>query len=487
LPGSYTISLTVGSADAADATTTVSKTIVVTPLTPQSLQQALLQGSASANVVTVAATTPSLASAVFAAANSLNSTTPPATLVVDLGGQAVQDTVTNVPPQVTLQIVNGTFIGGSPALVVQSGQVIVRNSTFSNATDAPTILVTGGSLTLRNDLIQESTGYNDAAISVTGGKVDLGTAASSGGNTLNVNGTGTFLRNTTANPISAVGDTFEINGQATTWPIALTVPTSSSLMLVGTSPPPLTGFVNGTPFIGAITYTTAFGDTVTVTLGTAATSHSPVGQYAITASLSGADAGNHVINPTVGTMYVVSVGADPSSTTGAQAVTFWDNKGNAKLITAADLSSLDALNLVNQGGAAFDPRSVAQLQAWLSVSPNATTSYQLAVQLAAMDLNVLAGYVKATDLVYAGGLLSYASAYGIIGLTSGGFIDVQNLMNAANAVLALDPRAVSGDPNQAYEAALAQLLQAANGNSDFVQQDLLWNLLALYPSLPPAA
>src|SRR5438552_790096 len=122
--------------------------------------------------------------------------------------------------------------------------------------------------------------------------------------------------------------------------------------------------------------------------------------------------------------------------------------GKAYLITAADLSSLDALNLVTQGGAAFDPKSVQQLQAWLSTSPNATTAYQLAVQLAAMDLNVLTGYVKATDLVYAGALLSYVSAYGITGLTSGGFINIQNLMNAANAVLSqVSPGVQSGDPN----------------------------------------
>jgi hypothetical protein len=30
---------------------------------------------------------------------------------------------------------------------------------------------------------------------------------------------------------------------------------------------------------------------------------------------------------------------------------------------------------------------------------------------------------------------------------------------------------------------LASVLQATNGNSDFVQQELTWNLLALYASL----
>ena len=91
----------------------------------------------------------------------------------------------------------------------------------------------------------------------------------------------------------------------------------------------------------------------------------------------------------------------------------------------------------------------AQLQAWLSTSPNASTAYQLAVQLAAMDLNVLTRYVQKSDLVYAGALLPYATADGITGLTGGGFLDVQDLMNVTNAVLGIAPKALSGDPNQA--------------------------------------
>src|SRR5205807_545144 len=84
----------------------------------------------------------------IAAANGMNvATTPTATVVVDLGGQTIQDTTVNVPPQVTLTFVNGTFVGGSPALVVTSGSVFISNSLFVNATDAPTILVTGASLT----------------------------------------------------------------------------------------------------------------------------------------------------------------------------------------------------------------------------------------------------------------------------------------------------------------------------------------------------
>src|SRR5262249_15476561 len=83
---------------------------------------------------------------------------------------------------------------------------------FVNATDAPTILVTGGSLALRNDVVQESTGYNDAAISVTNGSVDLGTAGSPGNNTININGSGLLVQSTGTGVVTAVGDTFQNNG-----------------------------------------------------------------------------------------------------------------------------------------------------------------------------------------------------------------------------------------------------------------------------------
>jgi uncharacterized delta-60 repeat protein len=456
----------------------------VNPMTSANLQQAL----ATQGQITITTATAADAQAFFSAANGLDpAMTPAGTVTLDLQGLSVMDTVVNVPSQLTLIITNGNLNGGSPALIVQSGRVIVHDATFTNATDAPTILVTGGSLSLRNDVIQESAGFNNAAVSVLGGVVDLGIPADPGGNTLNVNDAGTFFRNTTGSPISAVGDIFERNGQTTAWPTPLTVTVSNSLMLVGNSSPPLSGSVNGTRFTGSIQYPTVYGDEVTFTLGTLATSDSSVGRYAISATLSGASADNYVIDLAAlrfGTMYVVSLGGDPTSTAGAQAVAFWDNKGNAKLITAADLSSLDALNLVNQGGAAFDPTSAQQVQAWLSTPTKATAAYRLSVQLAALDLNVRTGFVKASDLVFAGQLLPYETADGITGLTGGGFLDVQDLMSAANAVLSqAKPGAPAADPNQTYETALAQVLQAVNGNTDFVSQELLWSLVSLYPSL----
>src|SRR5262249_32249042 len=122
----------------------------------------------------------------------------------------------SLQPGITLIIngVNGstTVVGHSPALTVTSGNVIVNNVTFTTATDAPTVLVSGGSLALRNDVVQSSTGFADAAIAVSGGTVDLGSTSSPGNNILNVNGAGKLVQNTTSTPISTAGNTFESNG-----------------------------------------------------------------------------------------------------------------------------------------------------------------------------------------------------------------------------------------------------------------------------------
>ncbi len=120
----------------------------------------------------------------------------------------------SIPAGFRVSINGGTWIGGSPALTLSSGDLTVTNATFQNDTDAPTILVTGGNLELRNDLVESSTGFADAAISVTGGSLDLGTATDPGGNTINVKGTGTWFQNATSSPILFSGDTFEINGTA---------------------------------------------------------------------------------------------------------------------------------------------------------------------------------------------------------------------------------------------------------------------------------
>jgi hypothetical protein len=184
-------------------------TVAIETVTAENLQEQL---PPSGGEVNIEADTQQEVAQLVSAVNTLTPPSQPVEVIVDLGGNDFTGITASPPPNVTLTFVNGTFNGASPALIVASGEVIILNSTFTNATDAPTILVTGGHLTLRGCFIDESTGYDQTAIVVTGGMVDLGTAAEPGNNSLNVNGAGSFVHNTTSTPVSAVGVVFTDNG-----------------------------------------------------------------------------------------------------------------------------------------------------------------------------------------------------------------------------------------------------------------------------------
>ena len=113
----------------------------------------------------------------------------------------------------TVTLADGTVItGNSPAIIVNGGTVILQGATARTATNSPTIVVNSGSLVVRNSTIQESTGYTQAAILINGGTVDLGTAASPGGNTFNLNGGGELVHDATSSSVADAGNTLEVNG-----------------------------------------------------------------------------------------------------------------------------------------------------------------------------------------------------------------------------------------------------------------------------------
>src|SRR5205814_2172960 len=62
-------------------------------------------------------------------------------ITLDAPGLTVQDSQVSVPPNMVLTINCVTFVGGSPALIVNSGNLVVTSSTVTNSTYAPTILV----------------------------------------------------------------------------------------------------------------------------------------------------------------------------------------------------------------------------------------------------------------------------------------------------------------------------------------------------------
>ena len=273
----------------------------VNAMTSSNLQSVIAQSLQSGNPIILEAdpTQSGSLTAILSAVNGLQSPGAPITLTVDLQGGTYSDQAASPPPDLSLVIQNGTLIGTSPALTVSGGQVEVLNCNLSTATDAPTILLTGGSLSLRSDVVQESTGFADAAIAFVGGSLDLGTAASPGGNTLSVNAPGEFVHNTTGNPVAAVGDTFEINGiPQTANALSFTSLGTSAATTVWGQPVLLTATVQpNTPGSGTPAGSVDFLDvttgldlgSVTLSAGTAmlSTTALAVGSHTIRASYSG--------------------------------------------------------------------------------------------------------------------------------------------------------------------------------------------------------
>lgn len=222
--GSYLLTLVV--ADKDGGVTTATQTINVTGLDATSLQQLVDSQAVRSNVAGIAVnmqTDPTQYSTVIDALNALiapvvhdyddgTDVAYPVTITLDLADGNYTDLIVNLQAGVTLTIVgNGSstvIVGHSPALLVNSGSVVISGVTLTTATDSPTIRVTGGNLVLRDDIVQETTGGTRAALEIVGGVVDLGTTTDLGGNTFQVNGAGELLHNTGPSAVSAIGNTF---------------------------------------------------------------------------------------------------------------------------------------------------------------------------------------------------------------------------------------------------------------------------------------
>ena len=194
----------------------------------------------------------------------------------------------------TVTLADGTIItGNSPAIIVNGGSVILQGVTAQTATNSPTIEVNSGSLVIRDSTIQESTGYAQAAILITGGTVDLGTTASPGGNTFNINGTGAFLQDASSGPLMDVGNTLEVNGSPLAAPFLSVTDLSSSIAssLYG-QPVTLTASVEAANFADSTpTGNAEFIDTTTgAVLGTV-----PLSDGTATLTTSKLTTGNHAI------------------------------------------------------------------------------------------------------------------------------------------------------------------------------------------------
>ena len=155
---------------------------------------------------------------------------------------------------------------------------------------------------------------------------------------------------------------------------------------------------------------------------------------------------------------------------GGHTLGYWSNKnGKATLndapcmgsnCMASELALLSSLCLRTAGGGDFDPTSYTELRTWLLEGNAVNMAYMLSVQLAAMQLNVEAGFVDGGALVY---------APGVPGASMLGFISIDDLIAQANMALCADGDTPDGDANRATQEALKDALDAANNNQNFVQ------------------
>lgn len=135
---------------------------------------------------------------------------------------------------------------------------------------------------------------------------------------------------------------------------------------------------------------------------------------------------------------------------------YWSSKHGVRLITADPslLTGLSAFALVTETGAAFDPSSAADVREWLKARNARSMAYQLSGHLAAMYLNIEAGYVGASCMIADPQL---------------GPMTIAQLMSQAAVALAIDPFTPSGDePNRSIQERYKNALDRANNNTTWM-------------------
>ncbi len=173
-PGSLAIQVNALDSSSLQALIATTPIVYLAPASDAALQSE----AAAINGLTAPATPVGITIVLGAGPYSGVTLSPPSGIVLDLAGNSTVDSA-------------GTQIASAsgPAVTVTAGEVFVQGDGLATSADAPTVLVTGGHLTLGQNNIQESTGFNNVAIALTGGSVDLGFDM-----LLNINGQGGFFR-----------------------------------------------------------------------------------------------------------------------------------------------------------------------------------------------------------------------------------------------------------------------------------------------------
>ena len=149
-----------------------------------------------------------------------------------------------------------------------------------------------------------------------------------------------------------------------------------------------------------------------------------------------------------------ATGGTCTQLTTAKTIGFWSNKNGQALETAADLTFLNGLNLVDASGTHKTFASKSDLKNWLLSATATNMSYMLSAQLAALELNARHGLVNTASVV----------CEDTAGRTIG------TIMSDANTMLGADGHAVAGDqPNRTDQDAIKTLIDEINNDLVTVQ------------------
>ena len=134
---------------------------------------------------------------------------------------------------------------------------------------------------------------------------------------------------------------------------------------------------------------------------------------------------------------------------------YWSNKNGEATMNddggnGPELQLLRDLNLVDANGNAFDPNTYGAFNTWLLDSTAVNMAYKLSSHLAAMRLNVEAGFVSGSAFYFPAGMT------------------INGLMNAANASLLANPYTPEGHAARASQEALKNALDALNNGANVI-------------------
>jgi hypothetical protein len=138
--------------------------------------------------------------------------------------------------------------------------------------------------------------------------------------------------------------------------------------------------------------------------------------------------------------------------TGGRTLGFQSNKNGQALQTADMFTALTNLNLVNANGSARDftatlDKNKTALRNWLLAGESTNMAYMLSVQLAALKLTVMQGTLSGGSVIYPDGR------------------SIDQIIAAADALLAADGSTPSGDPNRAAQEQIKNLIDNINNNA----------------------